>query len=56
MEWKVIAAAPKIKLLKELGREQTIDLEAEGKLLAVAKQPMKDALFQATFAVCEELG
>jgi len=44
MEWKVIAAAPRIKLLKELGREQTIDLEAEGKLLAVAKQPMKDVL------------
>jgi integrase len=43
-EWKVIAAAPRIKLLKELGREQTIDLEAEGKLLAVAKQPMKDVL------------
>ena len=44
MEWKVIAAAPRIKLLKELGREQTIDLETEGKLLGVAKQPMKDVL------------
>jgi len=44
MEWKVIAAAPRIKLLKVLGREQTIDLEAEGKLLGVAKQPVRDVL------------
>jgi integrase len=43
-EWKVIAIAPRIKLMKELGREQTIDPEIEAKLLAVAKQPVKDIL------------
>ncbi len=36
--------APRIRLLKELGREQTIDPESEAKLLAVAKQPVKDIL------------
>jgi integrase len=44
VEWKVITIAPRIKLLKELGREQTIDRETEAKLLAVGKQPMKDVL------------
>jgi integrase len=44
VEWKVITAAPRIKLLKELGREQTIESETEAKLLAVGKQPMKDVL------------
>jgi integrase len=43
-EWKVIAAAPAVKLMKEVGREITIDRETEARLLAVAKQPMKDVL------------
>ncbi len=43
-EWGVIAAAPRIKLMKEEGRSATIDSEAEGKLLAVAKQPLRDVL------------
>jgi integrase len=46
-EWKVIAIAPRIKLMKELGREETIDPEIEAKLLAVAEQPMKDVLIIA---------
>jgi len=44
VEWNVIATAPRIRLLKELGREQTIDPESEAKLLAVGKQPLKDVL------------
>jgi len=40
----VIATAPRIRLLKELGREQTIDPESEAKLVAVGKQPLKDVL------------
>jgi integrase len=44
VEWKVIATAPRISLLKELGREQTIDLDTEAKLLSVGKQPMRDVL------------
>lgn len=43
-EWKVIAAAPSIKLVKEQGRELTIDKASEAKLLAVGKQPMRDVL------------
>src|SRR5207248_2146534 len=39
-EWKVITNAPRIKLAKEIGREQTIDPESEAKLLVMAKQPM----------------
>jgi len=46
-EWQVIARAPRIKLMKELGREETIEPEIETKLLAVAKQPMKDVLIIA---------
>ena len=44
VEWKVIAVAPAVSLMKEVGRELTIDPETEAKLLAVAKQPMKDVL------------
>jgi integrase len=44
VEWNVLTLAPKIKLLKELGREQTIDPEAEAKLLGVAEQAMKGVL------------
>ena len=43
-EWKVIAVAPTIKLMQEVGREMTIDRETESKLLAAARQPMKDVL------------
>lgn len=43
-EWGVIAVAPKIKLEKEEGRSAIIDAEAEAKLLAVAKQPLRDIL------------
>ena len=44
VEWKVIAVTPAVSLMKEVGRELTIDPETEAKLLAVAKQPMKDVL------------
>jgi integrase len=44
VEWNVIAVAPKIKLVREQGREQTIDPDTEARLLAVAKQPLKDIL------------
>ena len=40
----MIAVAPTIKLMKEVGRELTIDPETETKLLAVARQPMNDIL------------
>jgi integrase len=43
-EWKVIGVAPTVKLMEEVGRELTIDPETEAKLLAVARQPMKDVL------------
>ena len=43
-EWGIIAAAPKIKLFKEEGRSALINDEAEAKLLAVAKQLLRDVL------------
>jgi len=43
-EWRVIAAVPTIKLVKEQGRELTIDQDSEAKLLTVGKQPMTDVL------------
>ena len=43
-EWRIIAAAPTIKLVKEQGRELMIDRDSEAKLLAVGKQPMADVL------------
>jgi integrase len=43
-EWGVIAAAPRIKLVKEQGRSAIIDSETERKLLAEAKQPLRDVL------------
>jgi len=51
VEWKVIALAPKVSLMKEIGREQIIDQESEAKLLAVAKQPLKDVLI-----ICQDTG
>ena len=44
LEWGIITSAPRIKLVKEQGRELTIDPESEAKLLAAGKQPMKDVL------------
>lgn len=41
-EWGLIAAAPRIKLLKEEGRSAVIDQVQERKLLAVAPQPLHD--------------
>ena len=35
---------PTIKLVKEQGRELTIDQDSEAKLLTVGKQPMTDVL------------
>jgi integrase len=43
-EWSVIAFAPRVRLMKEVGREVTIDEETETKLLAVGRQPMNDVL------------
>lgn len=43
-EWGLIAAAPRIKLVKEEGRSAIIDGVAESKLLAAAKQPLRDVL------------
>jgi len=43
-EWGVIRSTPRIKLLKEYGRSAIIDPESEAKLLAVARQPLRDVL------------
>lgn len=43
-EWGVIAAAPRVKLVKEEGRSAVIDSETETKLLAAASQPLRDIL------------
>jgi integrase len=43
-EWGVIAAAPRIKLVKEERRSIFIDVQAEVKLLARAIQPLRDVL------------
>ncbi len=43
-EWKVIASAPKLKLVKEYGRSTVLDAESERKLLAAASQPLRDVL------------
>jgi integrase len=42
--WGVIRTAPRIKLRKEYGRSTLIDPETETKLLAVARQPLRDVL------------
>jgi integrase len=44
VEWRIITVAPAVKLMKEVGRELTIDPETEAKLLSVAKQPVRDVL------------
>jgi integrase len=43
-EWGVIRSVPKFKLLKEYGRSLRLDENAERKLLAVAEQPLRDAI------------
>jgi len=43
-DWKLIAAAPRIKLVKEEGRSVNVDSELGLKLLAAAKQPLRDVL------------
>jgi integrase len=43
-EWGILQAPPRIKLLKEQGREIIIGPETEAKLLAAAKQPLRDVI------------
>lgn len=43
-EWKVIREVPRFRLFKEEGRALRLDDDAEGKLLAVAEQPLKDII------------
>lgn len=43
-EWGVIRRSPRIKLAKEYGRSALIDSETEAKLLAAARQPLRDVL------------
>lgn len=44
VDWRVLPYAPRIKLLKEYGRSELIEPQAEARLLAVARQPLKDVL------------
>ncbi len=43
-EWGVIRSVPKFRLVKEYGRSLRLDDDAERKLLAVAEQPLRDAI------------
>jgi integrase len=43
-EWGILRAPPRIKLFKEPGREIIIGPQAEAKLLAAAKQPLRDVI------------
>ncbi len=43
-EWGLIRSVPKFRLEKEYGRSLRLDDEAERKLLAVAEQPLRDAI------------
>jgi len=43
-EWKVIKAAPKIKLMQEQARQRIIDVHIEAKLLPFCNQPLRDVL------------
>jgi integrase len=43
-DWGMLQTPPRIKLLKEQGREIVIDPQVETKLLAVAKQPLRDVI------------
>jgi integrase len=44
VEWKVLKAAPKIKLLVENERKRMIDAHIEAKLLPFCKQPLRDVV------------
>jgi integrase len=44
VEWKVLMAAPKIRLAEEPERRQALDPDSERLLLAVGKQPLNDVL------------
>jgi hypothetical protein len=44
VEWKLLRAAPKIKLLVENERKRMIDEHIEAKLLPFLKQPLRDVL------------
>src|SRR4029077_13636124 len=43
-EWNVIQSCPRIKLLKERGRDMLIDPATEAKLLAASPQPLHDVI------------
>jgi integrase len=43
-EWGMIRSVPKFRLAKEYGRSLRLDDDAEGKLLVVAGQPLRDAI------------
>ena len=43
-DWRVLGAAPKIKLQQERERERIIDEHVEAKLLPFCKQPLRDVL------------
>ena len=43
-EWNILNSCPRIKLLKERGRDLLIDPATEAKLLAVASQPLRDVI------------
>jgi integrase len=43
-EWNVIHSCPRIKLLKERGRDMLIDPQTEAKLLAASPQPLHDVI------------
>jgi integrase len=43
-DWGVITAAPRIRLLKEDGREILVDPETEARILAAAGQPLRDVV------------
>jgi integrase len=42
--WSIIGVAPRVKLVKEHGRDRLLDAEMERKLLEVAPQPLRDVL------------
>src|SRR2546421_6480414 len=44
MDWKLIKAAPKLKLLPENERQRMLDAETEAKLLPFCKDPLANVL------------
>ncbi len=43
-EWNILNSCPRIKLLKERGRDMLIDPTTEAKLLAASPQPLRDVI------------